>query len=225
MSQARARFVEIKHRQPRSGSGASGGLCFALLALAIILLGWRTITVFTTPPSKAAPSAMAAMVETITGPGRARIAQGADGAFLILIDGPVGALASGDVAKLRALAAALAPDAPPAIINQYPFAAGTPLRPGQAALGEIGALCLLVVLAGWLALTLPHKAGNAAPVQISPQPDDHHTARPPALTARNIPASAPPLSPVEKAAHLAQTDPEATAAIIRKWLRQEEGHA
>ena len=91
MSYVRARLTQT---QVQTQSISQQKLAFALLVLTIGLLGWRALTVFTAPDSMTAPSAFERMAETVTGPHEVRVEQGENGALVILIDGPAGALAS-----------------------------------------------------------------------------------------------------------------------------------
>ena len=221
MSHVRARLTDPRALMPRSEPAALRKLAFALFALAIGLLGWRALAIFTAPAAPGPSSAFERIAETVTGAHQVRVEQGENGTLVILIDGPVGALASTDIEQLRSLAGALYPSAPPAIVRQYPFASGPLTRPGNDDLGELTALGLLVLLSGWLVLTcliqdrtpeqIPTQAPSAAPETTLP--------------TKTLKPLHEPVSPVEKATQLAQKDPQTTAAIIGKWLRQEEGHA
>jgi len=221
MPHARARLTDTRALTPRPEAPLWRKLAFAVFALAIGLLGWRGIAIFTAPAAPAPSSAFERIAETVTGPHQVRVEQGETGTLIILIDGPVGALSKADAEKLRSLAGALYPSAPPAIINQYPFASGTLTRPSNGALGELAALGVLVLLSGWLVLT--RITQDRASVQI---PEKTPSIAPETtLPAKTLKPLHEPVSPVDKAAQLAQKEPEVTAAIIRKWLRQEEGHA
>jgi len=225
MSLARARLKDTPAALPRADAATWRKLAFALCLLASGLLGWRAIAIFTAPASSAAPSSFERIAETVTGTHQVRVEQGENGALLILINGEIGALANADVTKLRSLAAALYPSAPPAIVRQYPFATGALARPSNSALGELGVLGLLVMLSGWLVLSLTgqktestqaHRKTHSAPLAEQPVSHKQLKAETPAPEL---------ISPVDKALQMAQKDPEATAEIIRIWLRQEEGHA
>lgn len=204
------------------------GPAFVLLALTLGLLGWRALAVFTIPALTPPASGLTAMVETITGPNRVRIAEGTDGARIILIDGLDGSLSKADITKLRELTSALYPDAPPAIIRQFPFAGGHLLRPDKILLAELAILGLLAGFTLWFVMYLaPGTPRATGPLR---EPETHRLPALRASPAKAQPAIRPltprhELSPVEKATQLAQTDPETTAAIIRKWLQQEGSRA
>lgn len=203
------------------------GLTLCLLVLALGLLGWRALSMFSAPVPVANAHAFTPLAETLTGPGHVRVESDPNGALLILIDGPEGALSNALVTRLRNLASRLYPDAPPATIEQYPFADGATPRPSSTDLAE---LAVLLLIAGGLALSLGRsivRAPNHLPDLTTPAhpPASFH---PPSLQSVSEPAHAAPpaqLDTVEKAADLAQEDPEATAAIIRQWLHREEGRA
>ena len=131
--------------------------------------------------------------------------------------------------KLQELASLLYPDASPATIRQFPFAVGTPARPSNSALIELAIMTLLLATSGWFALILTRSARTHAKMTFDPS--FMGDAKPDGLAPRAlVPAQEMPVvtsSGVEldKAAKLAQSDPKITAAIIRKWLRQKEGHA
>lgn len=225
-------YARSKSRPSRAGATRNAspqGLAFLVLGLALLLLGWRALTVLTAPAQNQINPAFTAAAETITGPDKLRVVEGDNGQLLILIDGPEGALASADATKLRQLAETLYPNAPPATIRQYPFAKGTPANPKTADLAELGVLMVLVLLAGGLIFRI---SSSAKPDFEADTTLSHHPRaravpvnQTPALSAVPVKRSASPQSPVEKATDLAQKNPEATAAIIRKWLRQEESRA
>lgn len=211
---------------------AGNMLVIAMLVLAFGLFGWRAMAVFTSPqshaPTSSASGELTALVETVTGPNKARIAISQSGAPIILVDGVEGTLSSADAMRLRSLASALNPDAPPAIIRQYVFADGTPARPNAAALGELAALAILLGLAGWSALTVTQTTRKSLPMSPRPYPSDQAPA------PRAAQGLAPIISPtgepsdikhqnnaLDRASALARDNPQATAAIIGTWLRQE----
>jgi len=206
-------------------------LVMGMFVLALGLLGWRAVTVFTAAPTQAPASELSSLVETITGQNRASTALSENGTPIILIDGPEGTLTTLEIARLRELASALYPAGGPAIIKQYPFASGTPTRPNSAALAELAALATLAGLTGWFALTMTQSARKAEPMPALPvSPLSAHTqkAEMPAKALVPTPAhsaQAPAQDPLARAAEIARKDPKATAAIIRNWLHREGGHA
>ena len=202
-------------------------LVMGMFALAIGLFSWRALNVFTATPAQGPASELSSLVETITGQNRASTALSETGTPIILIDGPEGTLTTVEIARLRELASALYPAGGPAIIKQYPFANGTPTRPGPAALAELAALAVFVGLTGWFALTVTQSARKAE--LMSTLPDSPLSTRAPAAVppaAAHSPATANTAQdPLTRAAEIANKDPKATAAIIRNWLHREGGHA
>lgn len=197
-----------------------------LFVLAGALLGWRAVDVFTAPSGPEIASPFTALVETVTGAGTARVAAAESGQMLVLIDGPEGALSSATVTQISQMASALYPHAPPPIVRQYPFAVGVAARPADTALGELAALGLLTVIAGWFALTLSSARASPAPMEHVSSPSPRNLRQMPLETpAASAQASLAAPSSVEEAVELATGDPRATAAIIKTWLRQEGGHA
>lgn len=194
-----------------------------LFVLALGLLGWRSVAVFTAPAAPVTASPFATLIETVTGPGTVRIAAGETGQMLVLIDGPEGALSNANLSQIRQMASALYPDAPTPSIRQYPFADGLAARPSTAELGELGALALLTVIAGWFALT-------AASLRVTPSQMDRTLPSSPrerrdALLAQPSALSTADAGEVDAAMALAAKDPRAAAAIIKTWLSTESGHA
>lgn len=197
-----------------------------LFVLALGLLGWRGVAVFTAPAAPETASPFASLVETVTGPGTVRIGTGETGQMLVLIDGPPGALSNAQLSQIRQMAGALYPDAPPPSIRQYPFAEGLAPRPSTAALGELGALALLTVIAGWFALTVaPLRATSSQMTPASPSNASERRATPSAVTGRRTAHSPAETGEVDAAMALAAKDPRAAAAMIKTWLSAESGHA
>ena len=202
-------------------------LVMGMFVLAFGLLGWRALNVFTATPAQGPPSELSSLVETITGQNRASTALSETGTPIILIDGAEGTLSTVEVARLRELASALYPTAGPAIIKQYPFASGTPTRPGPAALAELAALAIFVGLTGWFALTGTQSARKAELMSTLPDSllSTRALAADPPAAARSPATANTAQDPLARAAEIARKDPKATAAIIRNWLHREGGHA
>lgn len=202
-------------------------VCICILAFG--LFGWRAIATFTNTPAQSTAPALTALVETVTGALTTRIAISDTGAALILIDGAENGLSAADASKIRQFTAAIYPDAPPPTIRQYPFATGTPGRPAQSALIELGLLFVLSALSLWIAVS-----ARPEPVEddtIDAANDDDRITR---STLSRVGPRAPISQPerqhprqaqsqtLSQANKLAENNPKQTALIIRKWLRQDE---
>lgn len=214
------------HRFDRGNGVKAGFLALAVFVLALGLFSWRAVVIFTIPASAPAPTGLSSLVETVTGPGLARIARSENGAVIILIDGPEGTLSTADTARLRDLVSVLYPASAPAIIKQYPFAPGTPKRPDTAALAELSALAILLGLSGWFALTVAGSKRKSVPMLTNaPQPETSALVQRPASIAQPAPSSksAPEQaahSALEQAGAIARENPKITAKIIANWLHQ-----
>lgn len=198
-----------------------------IFVLAIGLLGWRAVGVFTSPPTQSATPALTALVETITGAQTTQIAITDTGAALILINGPENGLSAADAGKIRQFAATLSPNAPPPVIRQFEFAAGAPTRPDMAELAELALLGVLVILSGMLALARRVQSVRPNPAIVAAANDDRaqvSSLAPMAAKHRALsPASVSALpQSVDQAIKLANNNPQKTAQIIRQWMRQDE---
>ncbi len=214
---------------PASGLTVSpSALAYALFALALLAMGWRAVSVFTTPSNPVVNTEFTAVADAIAGPGKTRVVEGDAGALLILIDGVEGSLSTVQTSRLRTLAGTLYPNAPTVTIEQFEFAEGLPGKPGAAALGELALLGCLVLLSGWFAFkNLTAQSLKNAPAIQAPAPGaPAHPA--PDRVILQPPSQEPPARQkprLDQVAALVQDKPQETAAIIRKWLRQEEGPA
>jgi hypothetical protein len=227
MADAYAQKGQSGHSPVSSLTGLPSMLAYALFALALVALGWRAVSVFTSQAAPVTKSEFAIVADALIGPGKTRVIEGDAGTRLILIDGLEGSLSSANITRLRELAGALYPDAPTITIKQFEFADGSPGKPDAATLGELAWLGLLVMLSAWLAFRTP--AATAA--LASAPPASAYLAQTPPPQQRTVRSQSPDVPParqkiqLEQVAALAQDKPHETAAIIEKWLRQEEGSA
>lgn len=225
-----------KHRRADEGMSPAGiarpaMIALAIFALALGIFAWRAVSVFTMPPPPAAAATeLGQLAETIVGPGQVRVAKADNGAIIFLVDGPPGELSRADVVKLRELATLLHPNSAPASVRQYPFAVGTPAQPTREALLELAAMTILLGLSGFFALMLTQNSRTRSAMQSEPaNPQERRSSddSTPAARASRRPSRivTKPRHSIETATELAQRDPKLTAAIIRKWLQQQESTA
>lgn len=197
-----------------------------ILATALSLGVWRASSLLTEPdtaPSTPAEASIAALVEPIAGPRRARVSvsrnpEGGRTVF-ILLDASA-APAGPQLQRILPAAAGLQLErADRLVIEETVFARGLPGRPDSAAWMELGGLGLISLIAAGIALVslrtdtaLQRPQGGSA----SPHPAD---LRPePARPLRAVPvAVAPP-----EAGDVARRDPARAAAVLRKWMADRE---
>jgi len=207
-------------------------LVWSLCALALGLLGWRGLAIFTNPPAAPSPHPLSAMVETVVGPGNARISATASGELLILLNGPVGAIDPATAMRLTEIASAISATGSAPLIKQFPFAREAVSAPTQTELAELSILGLIAGLAFYCALAMRSAAAFAdrTPKPISgsmqmPSAFLGATAAPPPFDngPHIAPANLMPGQANEKsladAQRFAQDNPEVTAQVIEHWIR------
>ncbi|MFN4024229.1 MAG: hypothetical protein ACK4MQ_05320 [Hyphomonas sp.] len=196
-----------------------------ILAVALSLGVWRASSLLTEPdttPNSPAEASIAALVEPIAGPRRARVSvmrnpEGGRTVFVLL--DAAAAPAAPELQRILPAAAGLQLDrADRLIIEETVFARGLPGRPDSAAWMELGGLGLISFIAAGIALVSlrteaaqlpPREAAAPVPADLRPEP-----ARP----LRAVPvAMAPP-----DASDVARRDPARAAAVLRRWMADRE---
>lgn len=203
-------------------------MALAAFLLAIGLLGWRSVVTLTGSPAIAASGSVAetratALIEPMTGPGKARVSIARiDGAtrIIVLLDGPH--LAAGDANPITGQIVSTLTDAAfgnTVSVRQFPFARGPASRPDTGTLIELGGLALLAGLCGWLTFAPRRDApASAQPHLAAPQtPRPHRTA-----PSERQPRTSVPVRMAEQAA---LSDPAQAARVIRGWIHDKGGAA
>lgn len=196
-----------------------------ILTTALSLGVWRASSLLTEPdtaPVTQAEASIAALVEPVAGPRRARVSvtRNPDGGrtVFILLDAAA-APAGPELERILPTAVGLQLErADRLIIEQAVFARGLPGRPDSAAWMELGGLGLISLIAAGIALVSlrleavqprPNEAAGAVPAEPRPE-----SSRP----VRVVPvAMAAP-----EAGDVARRDPARAAAVLRKWMADRE---
>lgn len=215
-------------------AGPARAVLLGALALALCLLGWRAVETFTAPvpaatPGPASTTNTLALLETVTGPGRVKLArlnsQQDARSFLVMVDAEVPA--DIDTARIETILAASAGFDKKAgdtlTVDVFPFAPGVSARPDRPALIEIGGLAVLsALLAGLLAMPRGPSRPDIRDL------DDAAPAQRPATRLRAIAPdrlgeldllSADDSPAVRQAGDVAASNPAAAANVLRRWMR------
>lgn len=196
-----------------------------ILATALSLGVWRASSLLTEPdtaPNTPAEASIAALVEPIAGPRRARVslARNPEGGrtVFILLDAAA-APAGPELQRILPAAAGLHLDRTDRlIIEQTVFARGLPGRPDSAAWMELGGLGLISLIAAGIALvslrtdvaqSRPRDAAAPVPADLRPEP------------VRGLRAVPVAMAPAE-ASEVARRDPARAAAVLRGWMADRE---
>ena len=219
---------------PSEIRSASPVLVWALCVLALGLLGWRCVAIFSSAPEPVADHPLAEIVSVVVGAGNAQISETASGDLLILLNGPSGAIDPSVEARLTEITKTIGgtPNAP--ILKQFPFAEQA-FAPTQAELAEVSVLGLLASLAFFLAFAMrggqsavPEVSDyvrhdlDAAPPFDSPPPPPFDSA--PVLTKIDGQPSQPDPRTLADAQSFARANPDVTAKVIERWIRARGFH-
>ena len=207
-------------------------LVWSLCVLALGLLGWRCVAIFSSAPEPVTDHPLAEIVSVVVGAGNAQISETASGDLLILLNGPSGAIDPGVEARLTEITKTIGgtPNAP--ILKQFPFAEQA-FAPTQAELAEVSVLGLLTSLAFFLAFAMrggqsavPEVSDwhdlEAAPPLDSPPPPPFDSA--PVLTKIDGQLGQPDPRTLADAQSFARANPDVTAKVIERWIRARGFH-
>ncbi|MEO9970302.1 MAG: hypothetical protein ABJG15_10875 [Hyphomonadaceae bacterium] len=217
-------------------------LALGLCILALGLMVWRSVAIFTDQPHTPSTHPLAVLVETVVGTGNAQISETANGELLILLNGPVGAVDPAIAARLNDIVQTISSSGGAPVVRQFPFAQSPRTAPTTAELTELSALALLSMLGICVAfLAKPAAVSDVSSDQQArqkmPRPANAPTSMaalseylgdasdappfdtgPQPVTIAPAPESAGPRSLVD-AQRFARANPDVTAKVIENWIR------
>ncbi len=198
---------------------------------AVVLAAGLTVSRAADAAQPAAPKAegraaiLVPLIETIVGPGAARlaVADGRGGGRSVLVQLDAGSR-QGSEQQVRAVLAGAGfseKDGDQITVQRFQFAAGARGSGTTIAWLEVAALALLTVLTGWLALF--RRAGEAPESAVDAAPEPAPQAA--EVSAVDIMAGDPRRRELAAAAEVAVQDPAAVASVIRAWIKPAGGRA
>lgn|GEM_PF-2235337 len=229
--------MSLMPNQSATKSSSQPWLVWSLCVLALGLLGWRCIAIFSTPLETQNPHPLSEIISSIVGPGNAQISETASGDVLIVLNGPEGVIEPVIAARLTDITQTISTTGTAPILKQFPFAEQTGFNPTPADLAELSALGLLATLALFLAFharPLQAEVREATPSiletaarlrsdiarsamldEVAPPPFD--TA--PVLTPIDAQATKAGPRALANAQSFAEANPDVTAKVIERWIR------
>ena len=200
-------------------------IAIAAFALAVVLTGWRAVSVFSPKAAPASASlqerSLVSLLEPVTGAGQVRLSvnRHSDGskAYLVLVDGPVpdaGATSTHAplISDLLTSAAGYNAASDSLTIRQFPFARNLAAGIAPSDIAELSLLLALVALSAGLAFA-PYSTSEPAvdlrtPLQAANEIEARQAMYPPPAFDVSI----------DDATDLATRDAAATASVIRRWM-------
>ena len=183
-----------------------------ILALAATLLVIHVQSTGLAPSADTQTSPYAPLLERLAGPGEVQVGDSGSGQIVILLNRSVAESQPGLASDLSAIVQAMAPNRD-IMIRAADFAA--PATDAMSVLEwvmTVGLFLMAALSAGLLAslLQITRSVLDEEPVPAN------DTAPPPAIPVT------PPAGPVGQASDLAQRNPTRTAAILKRWLAEDD---
>lgn len=223
--------------QSATKSIAQPWLMWILCVLALGLLGWRCMAIFSSPTDTSNQHPISELVAAIVGPGNAQISETASGDILILLNGPEGMVDRMIAARLTDITQTISATGAGPILKQFPFAEQAGFNPTPAELAELAALGLVSLLSLFLAfnartlqsgtaddmLSLFESAARLRsdathPANLATSPPPPFDTAPVLTPIASTPSEAGPRS-LANAQSFAKANPDVTAKVIERWIR------
>ena len=224
--------------QSATKSSTQPWLVWSLCVLALGLLGWRCVAIFSSPTDASSQHPLSEIVVAIVGPGNSQISETASGDVLILLNGPEGMVDRAIAARLTDITQTISATGAAPILKQFPFAEPAGFNPTPAELAELSVLGLLSLLGLFLAFGMRATRSDAEDDMSSlfeaAARSRREAAYPPGTLATAPPPpfdTAPSLTPIDgtateagprslaNAQSFAKDNPDVTAKVIERWIR------